>query len=112
MLHEAGFPVWFVLALGALSLVQALRYRGGARAAEVLAAVAATLFAGMLATAWGAQLAFGAIRELPDPSTQHWIAFVGVKEALYNFDIACLFGIVAALVATVGRRRADVASAS
>ncbi|MCA1664836.1 MAG: hypothetical protein LC659_11290, partial [Myxococcales bacterium] len=54
--------------------------------------------------AYGAQLAFAGIRELPDPSQQHWIAWIGIKEALYNFDLACGFGIAASLSATVARR--------
>jgi hypothetical protein len=113
LIREAGFPVWFVLALGSYALVQAVRYRAGsASAGELIGAVAATLLAGALGTAYGAQLAFAGIRELPDPASQHWIAWVGIKEALYNFDLACGLGIAASLVATVGRRRDAVASAS
>jgi hypothetical protein len=69
------------------------------------------LLTGALATAWGAQLAFAGIRELPDPAQQHWIAFVGIKEALYNFDLACGVSIAASLVATVARRRDAVTPA-
>lgn len=112
MLKEAGWPVWLVLVLGSFSVVQAVRYRvGSAGGGEVVGAVAAALFAGLWATAWGAQLAFGALRQLPDPAQQHWIAFVGLKEALYNLDLACACGVLSALVATVGRRRTAVASA-
>ena len=50
------------------------------------------------------------MRELPDPAPQGWIAWVGIKEALCNLDVACAFGIAASLVATVGRRRDAVAS--
>jgi hypothetical protein len=113
LIREAGFPVWFVIALGSWSLVQAVRWRAGSvEAAAVVGAVVATLLTGVLATAWGAQLAFSGIRELPDPAQQGWIAWIGIKEALYNLDLACAFGIVAALVATVARRRDGVASAS
>src|SRR3954469_21131673 len=112
LLREAGPPVWLVLILGTYTLVQAVRYRAGAAAGSDLAgAVVATLLAGVLGTAYGAQLAFGGLRELPDPASPHWIALVGVKEALCNLDVACAFGITAALVATVGRRRDAVASA-
>jgi hypothetical protein len=112
-LHEAGFPVWFVLGSGTFALVQAVRWRAGTvDAAAVVGAIAATLLFGVLGTAYGAQLAFAGMRELPDPSSQHWIAFVGVKEALCNLDVASAFGITAALVATVGRRRDAVASAA
>ena len=112
-LREAGPPVWFVLALGAFALVQAVRYRlGSARGSDVVGAVTALMLAGTVATAWGAQLAFSGLRELPDPAQQGWIAWVGIKEALYNFDVAGAAGILAALAATVGRRRDAVASAS
>jgi len=106
VIREAGFPVWFVIALGSYALVQAVRYRAGnASAGEIIGAIAAVMLTGALATAWGAQLAFAGIRELPDPAQQHWIAFVGIKEALYNFDLACGFSIAASLFATVARRR-------
>ncbi|HEY2745582.1 MAG TPA: hypothetical protein VGL86_13190 [Polyangia bacterium] len=111
IIREAGFPVWFVLALGSWSLVQAVRYRiASGSAGELIGAVAATILCGVLATAWGAQLSFAGIRELPDPAQQGWIAWIGVKESLYNLDLASGFGIAAALVATVGRRRDAVAS--
>ena len=112
LIHEAGFPVWFVIASGTLALVQTVRWRAGhADGASVLGAVAATLLFGVLGTIWGAQLAFSGLRELPDPAQQGWIAWVGVKEASCNLLVACVFGIAASLVATVGRRRDGVASA-
>jgi hypothetical protein len=112
IIREAGFPIWFVLLAGTYTLVQAIRYRAGAAgASELVGAVAATLLLGALGTAYGAQLAFAGLRELPDPAAQGWIAWVGIKEALFNFDAACIFGITASLVATVGRSRSAVASA-
>jgi hypothetical protein len=112
LIHEAGPPIWFVIASGTLALVQAVRWRAGAAdAAAVLGAVTATLLFGVLGTAWGAQLAFSGMRELPDPAQQGWIAWIGIKEALCNLDVACFFGIAASLVATVGRRRSAVATA-
>jgi hypothetical protein len=112
IIREASYPIWFVLVAGTYTMVQAIRYRAGAASAgELVGGVAATLLLGALGTAYGAQLAFAAIRELPDPASQHWIAFVGVKEALCNLDVACAFGVTASLVATVGRRRDAVASA-
>ena len=111
ILKEAGWPVWFVLILGSWSMVQAVRWRlGMASAGELVGAVAATIFCGILATAWGAQLSFGGLRQLPDPVQEGWIAWIGVKESLYNLDLAAGFGIAASLVATVGRRRDAVAS--
>jgi len=38
------------------------------------------------------------MRELPDPAQQGWIAWIGIKEALYNFDVAGVGGILACLV--------------
>jgi hypothetical protein len=112
ILRDAGPPIWFVLALGAFALAQAVRYRrGSARGSDVAGAVVALLLAGTLGTALGAQLAFGGLRELPDPAQQGWVAWLGIKEALCNLDVACGLGIAAALVATVGRRRSAVASA-
>jgi hypothetical protein len=106
IIREAGPPIWFVLVFGAYAIVQAVRYRRGSEGpGEVIGAVVATFLAGVLGTAWGAQMAFGGLRELPDPAQQHWIAFVGIKEALYNLDVACAACIAAALVATVARRR-------
>lgn len=111
-IREAGPPIWFVLALGAFALFQAVRYRlDNARASDVVGAVVALLLAGAVGTAWGAQLAFAGMRELPDPAQQGWIAWIGIKESLYNFDAAGVAGILAALVATVGRRPSAVASA-
>jgi len=111
-IHEAGPPIWFVLAAGAFALFQAVRWRAGATdGAAVLGAVGATLLFGILGTAWGAQIAFSGMRQLPDPAQQGWIAWIGIKESLCNLDVACFFGITASLVATVGRRRVAVASA-
>jgi hypothetical protein len=108
MLHEAGFPVWFVLALGTLSLIQALRYRSGAPGSDVVGAVAATLFCGMAATIWGVRLSIDAVPSPPDATTQ-WLVVLGLKESIANLFIACFFGLGASLVATVGKRRSDIA---
>ena len=113
LIREAGPPIWGVIALGIFALVQAVRYRrAAARGSDVTGAVVALLLAGVIATAWGAQLAFSGMRELPDPANQGWIAWIGIKEALCNLDVACALGLLAALVATVGRRRSAVASAA
>jgi hypothetical protein len=112
LIQEAGPPIWFVIASGTLLIVQAVRWRAGAAAGSaVVGALVATLLFGVLGTAWGAQLAFSGIRQLPDPAQQSWIAWIGVKESLCNLDVACAFGIAASLVATVGRRRDAVATA-
>src|SRR2546423_15093670 len=111
ILQEAGWPVYGVLVLGTVALIQAVRFvRGSTGAGAVVASTASLLFGGALATAWGVQLAFGGVAQLPHPETEHWIAFVGVKESLYNLDIALLLALVAAMVAGAGRRRVDVAS--
>ena len=108
ILREAGPPVWGVILLGALSLYHAIRWaRADGRLATLVGSAAATLCAGALGTLWGLQMAFGGLKELPDPATQHWIAFVGIKEAAYNLDIALGFVLLAALVASYGRRRTD-----
>ena len=112
ILREAGFPVWAVLALGAWSLVQAWRYRGGQiDAAEVVGPIVATLLVGALATAWGVQLSFGGLHGVPDPSQTSLYALSGVEEALYNLDFALGLAAAATLVATSGRRHGGVASA-
>src|SRR5262245_35591161 len=109
---EAGWPVYVVAALGILALVQAVRYaRGTARGVEVAGSLAALVFAGVLGTALGVQRAFGGIPTLPDPSTQHWIAFVGVKESIYNLDVAFGFALLASLIAAFGRGRRSPATA-
>ena len=106
-IREAGFPVWFVLASGVFAIVQAVRWRAGtASGSSLVGAVAATLLLGVLGTAWGAQLAFAGMRELPNPAQQGWIAWIGIKEALCNLDVACAFGIAAALIAATTRRPA------
>jgi len=112
MLHEAGFPVWFVIALGTYTLVQALRYRHGAAASDLVAAAGATLLAGVVASVWGVQMSLQGIREVNDPLLLTQLFGAGVKESLWNFDLGCGFAIAAALTATVGRRRADVATAA
>ena len=108
MLHEAGFPVWFVIALGSFSLIQALRYRNGAPGSELLGAVAATIFCGLAATIWGVRLSIDAVPNPPD-STMQWLVVLGLKESIANLFIACFFGMGASLVATVGKRRSDIA---
>jgi hypothetical protein len=106
ILLEAGWPVYPVLAFGILALVQAVRYaRGTAAGVAVAGSLAALVFAGVLGTALGVQLAFGGIPTLPDPAAQHWIAFVGVKEAIYNLDVALAFALFASLIASFGRGR-------
>jgi len=113
LIREAGPPIWFVLAAGTFALLQAVRWRARAvDGATLLGAIAATLLFGVLGTAWGAQLAFGGLRELPDPAQQGWVAWLGIKEALCNLDVACAFGIAASLVATVGRRRESTVASS
>ena len=109
ILREAGFPVWAVLALGAWSLLRAWRYRVGyIEAAELVGPIVATLLVGGLATAWGVQLSFAAVRDVPNPTT---LALLGVKESLYNLDFALGLAAAATLVATSGRRHGGVASA-
>ena len=112
ILREAGFPVWAVLALGTWSLLRAWRYRMGyIEAAELIGPIVATLLVGALATAWGVQLAFGAVRDVPNPAEAPLLALVGVKEALYNLDFALGLSTLAVLAATSGRRHGGVASA-
>src|SRR5262245_60866026 len=111
ILREAGWPVWLVLASGSYGLIQAVRWRlGSGSASEVIGAVFVTLMTGVWATVWAAQMAFGSLPDLTDPAKEGWLAWVGIKEGLYNLDIACALAIAAALVATVGRRRDAVAS--
>ena len=113
ILREAGFPVYFVLALGAWSLVQAWRFRLGKIDGVALAGpLIATMIVGALATAWGVQLSFGGVPRLPDPSQQHWVAYLGIKEALYNFDLACALSAAAVLLGTTARRTSPVTASS
>jgi hypothetical protein len=109
ILREAGFPVWAVLALGAWSLLRAWRYRAGhIEAGELNWADRRDALVGALATAWGVQLSFAALRDVPEPTTT---ALLGVREALYNLDFALGLAAAATLVATSGRRHGGVASA-
>lgn len=108
MLHEAGFPVWFVVALGTFSLIQAVRYRQGAPASDLVGAIAATLLCGVAATVWGLRLSIESVPSPPDAATQ-WLVVLGLKEAMGNLFVASFFGLAASLVATVARRRAAVA---
>lgn len=110
MLHEAGFPVWLVIALGSFSMVQALRHRHGAPGSEVVGAVAATIFAGLCATLYGMRLSVDGVADGRDPNLL-WLVVLGVKESLGNLFVAGALGVAASLVATVGSRRSDVASA-
>jgi hypothetical protein len=109
ILREAGFPVWAVLALGAWSLLRAWRYRAGyIEAGEIVGPIVATLLVGALATVWGLQLSFGALRDVPSDGV---VALIGAKESLYNLDFALGLAAAATLVATSGRRHGGVASA-
>jgi hypothetical protein len=107
-IREAGWPDWFVFAIGTFALWSALRYSlGDHREAlgDAVGGAVATLLAGLGGTVLGVQLSFAGLRALPDPSGQHWIAFVGVKESLYNLDVALAFALAVTLVVVVGRRR-------
>jgi len=111
ILQEAGWPIYGVLVLGTVAIIQAVRFlRGATGAGAVVASTASLLFGGALATAFGVQMAFGALGQSPDPQAHEWLALVGVKESFYNLDVALLFALVAAMVASAGQRRVDVAS--
>ena len=111
IIQEAGWPIYGVLVLGAVALIQAVRFvRGTTHAGAVVAATASLVFGGALATAFGVQMAFGAVAWAPNLQSQPSLALVGVKEALYNLDVALLFALVAVMVASAGHRRVDVAS--
>ncbi len=110
IIREAGWPIWVVLALGTLSLVQAVRHRQGAPGSDVTGAIAATILVGLSATLWGIRLSINAVPEAPDDAML-WLVVRGAKESFGNLIVAGVLGAAAALVATVGRRRADIASA-
>lgn len=99
-LHEAGFPIWFVLALGITSLLCAARYArdGQARALYAVAGLAlATLLAGALGTTVGLQASVRYIHALDEK----WLFLIGLREALNNLVMALCFVLIDVLVVTL-----------
>jgi hypothetical protein len=100
ILLEAGWPIYPVIALGALTLVSSLRRD---RLAMVIGFGVATILMGILGTALGLQVSARASAEAP-PELRH-LALQGFYEATHNLDVALVFAIVSTLVTTMGHRR-------
>jgi hypothetical protein len=101
--REAGWPIYPVLLLGALSLVQSLRVALGGRrelVADVVGLLVATLAMGALGTFLGLQRACEVVPDIDDK----WLWLIGLKEALYNLDVALVFVVVGALLVTASAR--------
>jgi hypothetical protein len=113
MLREAGWPVYFVIPLGLASLGAAAKFAIVPRRGDgalVIGLGLATIIAGMLATVFGMQLALGAMGNWPEPAHDGWRSFIGVKEALCDFDVALIFALATALVGMFGFRRGAAAA--
>lgn len=98
-LQEAGFPIWFVLTLGAASLLCAAQYArtGTLMMLYAVAGLAlATLLAGTLGTVVGVQ---ASVRYI-DASDEKWLFLIGLREALNNLVLAQCIVLVDVLVVT------------
>jgi hypothetical protein len=105
-IREAGWPIFPVLILGALSLVQSVRFALGGRrelVGDVVGLLVATVAMGALGTFLGLQTACEGLRDVP--IDEKWLWLIGLKEALYNLDVALVFVVVAALLVTASARR-------
>jgi hypothetical protein len=115
---EAGWPIYPILALGSLSLIQSARYALTAQRdilPLIVGLLTATVAMGAFGTIVGFMYAVEGTRDLPPE--QKWLCVVGLKEALNNLAVACAFVVVDALVAMVGGRKLlqrldDIASKS
>ncbi len=105
-IHEAGWPIYMVIVVGAASLTAAMQYARSPRRdlfALVVGLGVATALLGVIGTVLGIQMSAGAIGKVA--ADQRWIFLVGLKESLHNTTAALVIAAVDALVVTVGAVR-------
>lgn len=116
--QDGGWGMWWLLALGILSFVAALRFawRGEHRLVHFLKWMIVTeLLVGGFSFLSGMTLVLRYVVERVSPEERWWVLFVGTREALSNLTFGLLWAALTALLIAVGYRRfphVDAAAAS
>ena len=104
--REAGWPIHFVLLLGAISLWLAVRYARAPRRENfplIVGFTVATVLVGVLGTVLGVQISANAIAEVQAP--ERWIFLIGLKESLNNMVAALMIAAIDTMLVTAGAHR-------
>ena len=105
-LNQGGPLIWLVLILGILGLLAAVRYAMQQNRRDESLAIGATITSAIvaaLATVTGFQLSVGGLKQVA--ADDRWIYLWGLKESLNNMVVALVFGVLVALLLTVGSYR-------
>ncbi len=105
-MNQGGPLIWLVLVLGILGLVAAVRYVLQQNRRDQSLAVGASIASATvaaLATVTGFQLSVGGLEQVA--ADDRWIYLWGLKESLNNVVLALVFGVLVALLLTVGSYR-------
>jgi hypothetical protein len=107
LIHEAGWPIYLVLAFSAVTLVAAVRYAAQPQRSVrlLIAAGAATLSAGLMGFLLGFIHCLDGLRQVEDPALQQAIFFQGLRESILNLATASVIATVATLLALVAAWR-------
>ena len=106
IIHEAGWPIFPVLALGLTALALSIRQAISPHPAltRLIAGLTAScILMGVLGTSIGLQLSISGTNHLPPD--ERWLLFTGLREALNNLSVALGLSIPAVLMSTVGSVR-------
>ena len=106
ILHEAGWPIYPVLALGLTALLLALRHAVVPQRNLVTLIVGlgtAAFLMGLLGTVLGVEQSIRHVAELPPE--KRWIVLLGLSESLHNAWVALSLLVPTAILAMVGSYR-------
>jgi hypothetical protein len=106
--QEGGWGMWWLLGLGAVSFLAALRFawRGEHQLVSFLKWMIATeLLVGVFSFLSGMTLVLRYFTEHMEPGGSWWVLFVGTREALSNLTFALLWAALTTLTIAVGYRR-------
>lgn len=106
--QEGGWGMWWLLGLGVVSFIAALRFawRGEHQLVPFLKWMIATeLLVGVFSFLSGITLVLRFAVEYAKPEDRWWVPFVGLREALSNLTFALLWCALTTLAIAVGYRR-------
>lgn len=106
--QEGGWGMWWLLGLGAVSFVAALRFawRGEHQCVPFLKWMIVTeLLVGGFGFLSGMMLVLRHVIEQVAPEQRWWVLFIGTREALANLSFALVCSALTALTIAVGYRR-------